>query len=41
VANPVTVEDGRILLDRAPGIGIELDWDAVNYHSIGTKSSAA
>jgi L-alanine-DL-glutamate epimerase-like enolase superfamily enzyme len=41
VANPVTVEDGRILLDRAPGIGIELDWDAVNYHSIGTTSSAA
>jgi L-alanine-DL-glutamate epimerase-like enolase superfamily enzyme len=41
VANPVTVEDGRILLDRTPGIGIELDWDAVNYHSISTTSSAA
>jgi L-alanine-DL-glutamate epimerase-like enolase superfamily enzyme len=34
VANPLTVEDGRILLDETPGIGVELDWDAVRRHAI-------
>jgi L-alanine-DL-glutamate epimerase-like enolase superfamily enzyme len=34
VANPLTVKDGRITLDQAPGIGIELDWDAVRHHAL-------
>jgi L-alanine-DL-glutamate epimerase-like enolase superfamily enzyme len=34
VANPLTVKDGRISLNQAHGIGIELDWDAVRHHAI-------
>jgi L-alanine-DL-glutamate epimerase-like enolase superfamily enzyme len=34
VANPLTVTDGRIVLDQTPGIGIEIDWDAVDWWSI-------
>jgi len=41
VSNPLSVEDGRIVLDQTPGIGVELDWDAVTYHDIGNTTSAA
>jgi L-alanine-DL-glutamate epimerase-like enolase superfamily enzyme len=41
VANPLIVEDGRITLDQAPGIGVELDWDAVRRHVISEHASAA
>jgi L-alanine-DL-glutamate epimerase-like enolase superfamily enzyme len=34
VANPLAVRDGMIQLDDTPGIGVEIDWDAVNAHSI-------
>jgi L-alanine-DL-glutamate epimerase-like enolase superfamily enzyme len=38
VANPLTVTDGRIILDQASGIGVELDWDAVNHHAIANAA---
>jgi len=41
VANPLTVEDGRITLDQTPGIGVELVWDAVRDHAIGGTASAS
>jgi L-alanine-DL-glutamate epimerase-like enolase superfamily enzyme len=41
VTNPLMVEDGRITLDRTPGIGIELDWDAVSHHAITVTTLAA
>jgi L-alanine-DL-glutamate epimerase-like enolase superfamily enzyme len=41
VTNPLTVKDGHITLDQTPGIGIELDWDAVNHHAIGKTTPAA
>jgi L-alanine-DL-glutamate epimerase-like enolase superfamily enzyme len=41
VSNPLTVRDGHIALDQAPGIGIELDWDAVSHHAIGKTTPAA
>ena len=31
VANPLTVADGRIVLDQTPGIGVEIDWEAVDW----------
>jgi L-alanine-DL-glutamate epimerase-like enolase superfamily enzyme len=34
VANPLTVTDGRIVLDQTPGIGVEIDWEAVDWWSI-------
>jgi L-alanine-DL-glutamate epimerase-like enolase superfamily enzyme len=34
VANPLTVADGRIVLDQTPGIGVEFDWDAVDRFAI-------
>jgi L-alanine-DL-glutamate epimerase-like enolase superfamily enzyme len=34
VANPLTVADGRILLDQTPGIGVEFDWEAVDWWAI-------
>jgi L-alanine-DL-glutamate epimerase-like enolase superfamily enzyme len=37
VTNPLAVENGRITLDQTPGIGIELDWDAVGRHAIGSS----
>jgi L-alanine-DL-glutamate epimerase-like enolase superfamily enzyme len=41
VTNPLIVEDGRITLDHTPGIGIELDWDAVSHHAITMTTLAA
>ena len=41
VANPLTVEAGRIRLDPSPGIGVELDWDVVRRHALTTTSAAA
>jgi L-alanine-DL-glutamate epimerase-like enolase superfamily enzyme len=41
VANPLLVEDGRITLDQTPGIGVELDWDAVRRHAVGEHAAAA
>jgi L-alanine-DL-glutamate epimerase-like enolase superfamily enzyme len=41
VANPLTVEGGRIMLGEAPGIGVELDWDAVNRHAIAETGVAS
>jgi L-alanine-DL-glutamate epimerase-like enolase superfamily enzyme len=39
VANPLRVENGRIVLDQTPGIGVELNWDAVDrYALVGTAS---
>jgi L-alanine-DL-glutamate epimerase-like enolase superfamily enzyme len=38
VANPLTVADGRILLDRAPGIGVEFDWEAADWWAIPSSS---
>jgi L-alanine-DL-glutamate epimerase-like enolase superfamily enzyme len=35
VTNPLSVEDGRITLDQTAGIGVELDWDVVDQHTIG------
>jgi L-alanine-DL-glutamate epimerase-like enolase superfamily enzyme len=34
VVNPLVVKDGNIELDQTPGIGVELDWDAVARHEI-------
>jgi L-alanine-DL-glutamate epimerase-like enolase superfamily enzyme len=41
VSNPLTVDDGSISLDQAPGIGVELDWDAVTHHAIAKAAAAA
>jgi L-alanine-DL-glutamate epimerase-like enolase superfamily enzyme len=41
VANPLTVEDGRVELDQTPGIGIELDWDAVGRYALAETTLAA
>jgi len=41
VANPLAVEGGRITLGEAPGIGVELDWDAVNRHAIAETGVAS
>lgn len=41
VLNPLVVEGGRIALDQTPGIGIDLDWDAVDHHAIAEPASAA
>jgi L-alanine-DL-glutamate epimerase-like enolase superfamily enzyme len=41
VTNPLTVKDGHITLDQTPGIGIELDWEAVGHHAIGKTTPAA
>jgi hypothetical protein len=38
VANPLTVIDGRIVLDQAAGIGVEIDWDAVDWWSIPSST---
>jgi L-alanine-DL-glutamate epimerase-like enolase superfamily enzyme len=40
VSNPLTVKEGHITLSQTPGIGIELDWDAVSHHAIGTTTPA-
>jgi L-alanine-DL-glutamate epimerase-like enolase superfamily enzyme len=34
VSNPHRPKDGHITLNQAPGIGIELDWEAVSHHAI-------
>jgi L-alanine-DL-glutamate epimerase-like enolase superfamily enzyme len=34
VTNPLTVENGRITLGDATGLGVELDWDAVGRHAV-------
>jgi L-alanine-DL-glutamate epimerase-like enolase superfamily enzyme len=41
VTNPLTVKDGHITLNQTPGIGIELDWEAVGHHAIGKTTPAA
>jgi L-alanine-DL-glutamate epimerase-like enolase superfamily enzyme len=41
VANPLIVEDGRVRLDQTPGIGVELDWDAVRRHEIAEPTIVA
>jgi L-alanine-DL-glutamate epimerase-like enolase superfamily enzyme len=41
VTDPLVVEDGRIRLDQTPGIGVELDWDAVSQYGIAETSLAA
>jgi L-alanine-DL-glutamate epimerase-like enolase superfamily enzyme len=41
VANPLAVENGRVALDRAPGIGVEIDWDAVSHYEIAATTAAA
>ena len=38
VANPLTVADGRIVLDQTPGIGVEIDWEAVDWWSIPSST---
>jgi L-alanine-DL-glutamate epimerase-like enolase superfamily enzyme len=38
VANPLTVADGKILLDQTPGIGVEVDWEAVGRYTIATAT---
>jgi L-alanine-DL-glutamate epimerase-like enolase superfamily enzyme len=40
VTNPLTVKDGHITLNQAPGIGIELDWDAISHHAIAKATPA-
>ena len=40
VTNPLAVEDARITLDQVPGIGVELDWDAVRDHAIAATTEA-
>lgn len=40
VANPLTVADGRIVLDQTPGIGVEIDWEAVDWWSIPSSRSS-
>jgi L-alanine-DL-glutamate epimerase-like enolase superfamily enzyme len=40
VANPLTVENGRITLGDALGIGVELDWHAVSSHAIAATGAA-
>jgi hypothetical protein len=34
IATGETPRDGHITLNQAPGIGIELDWEAVSHHAI-------
>ena len=41
VTNPLVVEDGRVILDRTSGIGVELDWDAVSHYEIDAAIAAA
>jgi L-alanine-DL-glutamate epimerase-like enolase superfamily enzyme len=41
VTNRLAVEDGRITLDQTPGIGVELDWDAVSHHGIAATTVEA
>jgi L-alanine-DL-glutamate epimerase-like enolase superfamily enzyme len=41
VSNQLTVKDGHITLSQTPGIGVDLDWDAVSRHAIGTPTRAA
>jgi L-alanine-DL-glutamate epimerase-like enolase superfamily enzyme len=38
VSNPLTPKDGHITLNQAPGIGIELDWEAVSHHAIAGRA---
>ena len=38
VANPLTVAEGRIVLDQTPGIGVEIDWEAVDWWSIPSST---
>jgi L-alanine-DL-glutamate epimerase-like enolase superfamily enzyme len=41
VANPLTIDNGRITLGDETGIGVELDWDAVARHAIAETPTAA
>jgi L-alanine-DL-glutamate epimerase-like enolase superfamily enzyme len=41
VSNPLTVKDGHIALNQAPGIGVELDWEAVSHHAIARHPRTA
>jgi L-alanine-DL-glutamate epimerase-like enolase superfamily enzyme len=41
VANPLVVADGRILLDQTPGIGVEFDWEAVDWWAIPSSGRAS
>lgn len=38
VTNPLTVENGRIVLDQTPGIGVEVDWEAVGRYAIAPST---
>jgi L-alanine-DL-glutamate epimerase-like enolase superfamily enzyme len=38
ISNPLAVEGGRIFLDETPGIGVEIDWDAVENFAITSAS---
>jgi L-alanine-DL-glutamate epimerase-like enolase superfamily enzyme len=40
VANPLTVADGHVVLDQAPGIGVEIDWEAVDWWAIPSPTPA-
>jgi L-alanine-DL-glutamate epimerase-like enolase superfamily enzyme len=40
VANPLVVSDGRILLDASPGIGVDIDWEAVDWWAIPPPTTA-
>src|SRR5262245_33751393 len=41
VANPLTIEGGRIRLDPSPGIGVELDWDVVDRYALAETRTVA
>jgi L-alanine-DL-glutamate epimerase-like enolase superfamily enzyme len=41
VDNPLAVEGGRIFLDETPGIGVEIDWDAVESFAITSASNVS
>ena len=41
VANPLAVAEGRILLDQTPGIGVEIDWEAVDWWAIPSPTTAS
>ena len=40
VANPLAVAEGRIVLDQTPGIGVEIDWEAVDWWAVPSPTTA-